>query len=45
MVSHDRYFLDAVVDRVAAFEDGALVESIGGYTDYREGRAAGPRGA
>jgi ATP-binding cassette subfamily F protein 3 len=39
VVSHDRYFLDAVVDRVAAFEGGELVESLGGYTDYRAGRA------
>ncbi len=36
VVSHDRYFLDAVVDRVAAFEDGALADSLGGYTDYLE---------
>jgi ATP-binding cassette subfamily F protein 3 len=39
VVSHDRYFLDAVVDRVAAFEDGSLVESLGGYTDYVQERA------
>ena len=38
VVSHDRYFLDAVVDRVAAFEDGTVTESIGGYTDYVESR-------
>ncbi len=35
VVSHDRYFLDRVVRRVFAFEeDGKLVQSEGGYTDY-----------
>ena len=35
-VSHDRYFLDRVVTRIFAFgEDGILVQSEGGYTDYR----------
>lgn len=34
-VSHDRYFLDNVVDRIFAFEgDGHLVQYEGGYTDY-----------
>lgn len=34
-VSHDRYFLDNVVDRIFAFEgDGQLVQYEGGYTDY-----------
>ncbi|GAA0795917.1 ABC-F family ATP-binding cassette domain-containing protein [Faecalicatena orotica] len=38
-VSHDRYFLDNVVDRVFAFEgDGRLVQYEGGYTDYIEAR-------
>lgn len=36
-VSHDRYFLDNVVDRIFAFEEGGLLEQYeGGYTDYRE---------
>ncbi len=36
-VSHDRYFLDRVVDRVYAFEeDGEIRQYIGGYTDYTE---------
>ncbi len=36
-VSHDRYFLDAVVDRIFAFEgEGHLQQYEGGYTDYRE---------
>lgn len=34
-VSHDRYFLDNVVDRIFAFEGlGSLVQYEGGYTDY-----------
>lgn len=36
-VSHDRYFLDSVVDRIFAFEeDGHLQQYEGGYTEYRE---------
>lgn len=36
-VSHDRYFLDNVVDRIFAFEgDGRLRQYEGGYTDYLE---------
>lgn len=38
-VSHDRYFLDNVVDRIFAFEgDGQLWQYEGGYTDYLEAR-------
>ncbi|MGN0151595.1 MAG: ABC-F family ATP-binding cassette domain-containing protein [Wujia sp.] len=34
-VSHDRYFLDRVVRRIFAFQqDGRLMQSEGGYTDY-----------
>lgn len=36
-VSHDRYFLDNVADRILAFEeDGRLRQYEGGYTDYLE---------
>lgn len=36
-VSHDRYFLDRVVERVFAFQpDGTLEQYLGGYTDYVE---------
>lgn len=35
-VSHDRYFLDRVVDRLIAFEDGNVVFYYGQYTDYLE---------
>lgn len=35
VVSHDRYFLDRVVRRIFAFEEGGrLVQHEGGYTDY-----------
>jgi ATP-binding cassette subfamily F protein 3 len=34
IVSHDRYFLDRVVDRVLELRDGRLREFSGGYTDY-----------
>ncbi len=34
VISHDRYFLDRVVDRVAELEDGSLRQFVGGYTDY-----------
>jgi len=33
-ISHDRYFLDRVVDRVVELEEGALTGYEGGYTDY-----------
>ncbi len=39
-VSHDRYFLDNLVDRIFAFEgNGHLQQYEGGYTDYLEARA------
>ena len=34
VISHDRYFLDKVVDRIVELRGGALTEYIGGYTDY-----------
>ena len=34
-MSHDRYFLDNVADRIFAFEgNGKLIQYEGGYTDY-----------
>ncbi|MEP6984564.1 MAG: ATP-binding cassette domain-containing protein, partial [Chloroflexota bacterium] len=33
-ISHDRYFLDRVVDRVVELDDGSLRGYPGGYTDY-----------
>ena len=40
-VSHDRYFLDNIVDRIFAFDgDGHLQQYEGGYTDYLETKKA-----
>jgi ATP-binding cassette subfamily F protein 3 len=33
-VSHDRYFINRVATKVAAFEDGRVVVHEGGYDDY-----------
>ncbi len=38
VVSHDRYFLDRVVRRIFAFEDGAVRQYEGGFTDYQARR-------
>lgn len=39
-VSHDRYFLDNMADRIFAFEgEGHLVQYEGGFTDYQEALA------
>ena len=34
IVSHVRYFLDKVVDRVVELKDGRFTEFDGAYTDY-----------
>jgi ATP-binding cassette, subfamily F, member 3 len=34
VISHDRYFLDQVVDQVVELNDGSLRSFVGGYTDY-----------
>ena len=33
-VSHDRYFLDRMVNRIFAFENDRIVQYEGGFTDY-----------
>ena len=36
-VSHDRYFLDRVAEKIFSFEgDGRIIEYTGNYSDYRE---------
>jgi len=40
MISHDRDFLDAVVQRVLSFEGGTLQDYRGHYTQYEQQRAA-----
>lgn len=39
MISHDRYFLDAVATRIVELEDGKLAEYLGNYTYYVEEKA------
>jgi len=40
VISHDRYFLDRVVDRVVELDEGVLREYLGGYSDYQRAKAA-----
>lgn len=35
-VSHDRYFLDKIVNRIFAYENGKIVQYEGGFSDYYE---------
>ena len=35
VISHDRYFLDRVVDRIVELDNGALTEYLGGYSDFQ----------
>jgi ATPase subunit of ABC transporter with duplicated ATPase domains len=42
VISHDRYFLDRVVDRVGVLADGELVEHVGGYTDFLDRQVLPP---
>ena len=44
MISHDRYFLDRIVDRIVEVGDGDAVSFDGGYSDWFE-RSAAPVGA
>lgn len=39
MVTHDRYVLDAIADRVLELENGKIMEFQGGYADYLEQKA------
>ncbi|MBO7742592.1 ABC-F type ribosomal protection protein [Paenibacillus sp. MWE-103] len=39
VISHDRYFLDATVDRIIELQDGESAEYAGNYTFYREEKA------
>ncbi len=39
-ITHDRYFLDRVVDRIVELDRGSLVEYEGGYADYLLQRSA-----
>ena len=39
-VSHDRYFLDRIADRIVEVRDGEVSPHAGGYTAYREEKLA-----
>lgn len=39
LVTHDRYLLERVVDRIVEIDGGDLHNYAGGYSDYLEGRA------
>ncbi|MFV8116323.1 ABC-F family ATP-binding cassette domain-containing protein [Streptococcus pluranimalium] len=38
-VSHDRYFLDKVANKILAFENGSIRSFYGNYTDYLDEKA------
>lgn len=38
-VSHDRYFLDRVAERIWSFEEGAIRQHVGNYSEYMEWKA------
>jgi ATP-binding cassette, subfamily F, member 3 len=40
VISHDRYFLDRVVDRIVELDGGLMKEYLGNYSDY-QGRRGG----
>ncbi|MBI4789543.1 MAG: ABC-F family ATP-binding cassette domain-containing protein [Chloroflexi bacterium] len=44
VISHDRYFLDNIVDRIVELEEGRLTEYLGNYTYYVEEKARRARG-
>lgn len=39
LITHDRYFLDRVSQRIFEIESGGVYSYLGGYIDYLEGRA------
>jgi ATP-binding cassette subfamily F protein 3 len=38
-ISHDRYFLERLVDRIVELETGSLEAYVGGYSDYLQQKA------
>ena len=39
IISHDRYFLDRVAERIVELDEGALTEYLGGYSDYQAAKS------
>ena len=35
VISHDRYFLDRVIERIVELDEGSLTEFLGNYSDYQ----------
>ena len=42
VVSHDRYFLDRVIDRLVILQEGTCTTHAGNYSDYQASRLAPP---
>ena len=42
IVSHDRYFLDRVIDRLLILHDGTCTSHAGNYSDYQASRSVPP---
>jgi ATP-binding cassette subfamily F protein 3 len=40
VISHDRYFLDRVVDRILELDNRTLHEYLGSYSDYQAAKIA-----
>jgi len=40
VISHDRYFLDRVVDRIVELDQGTLTEYQGGYSDFEAAKTS-----
>ena len=45
VISHDRYFLDRVADRIVELKDGKLVNYSGGYSEYASKSGLHPMGS
>jgi len=45
VISHDRYFLDRLIDRVVEVKDGALLDHRKGFAEWYRERLAGRRSA
>jgi ATP-binding cassette subfamily F protein 3 len=43
VISHDRYFLDRIVDRIVEVRDGELLPFEGGYSAWNERQQARAR--
>jgi len=41
-VSHDRYFLDRIADRIVEVDGGALLAHEGGYSSWFESKGVSP---